>query len=246
MKDKLAILVAIVLGVVATLAIWVHLQRIETSVLAKGRPVEVVIAKTALAPGDKFSPDRCDFAEVPAQFVELTRDAVLKADLRNYVDRVVALPVQAGQLLLTHHFAGAESYAPLELQPGQRAVSVFVDQVTGVGGHLRPRQYVDVLATFDALPLAEAAGLPTARTVVLLQRALVLATGATAGEAGAAYDPGTGYATVTLAVSVKDAELLTFAQQYGKLALVYRDRADTDIESTPSVGMKQILEKLKE
>src|SRR5690606_33098128 len=53
--------------------------------------------------------------------------------------------VTGQRLLLERKAAGLTGVIP----PGKRAVTIAVNDVSGVGGMLKPGDYVDVMATFD-------------------------------------------------------------------------------------------------
>jgi pilus assembly protein CpaB len=126
----------------------------------------------------------------------------------------------------------------LELQPGERAVAVPVDEAVGVGNRVSPGDYVDV---FFSLKQARDARDDT-QARLLLSRLRVLAYGddaiATATDPTAAARGDTPSApaargerpasarTAVLAVPVAEVTSLLLAAQGGKLALTLRHPAD--------------------
>jgi pilus assembly protein CpaB len=60
------------------------------------------------------------------------------------VARRTQLPISTGELLLDEHFQDV-SPVVAAIGPGQRAVAVRVDEVTGAGGFIKPGDNVDVL-----------------------------------------------------------------------------------------------------
>jgi pilus assembly protein CpaB len=113
----------------------------------------------------------------------------------------------------------------------ERAVSIPVDVTSSVTGLVEPNDHVDILGTFT---FPSTKGDPQLDTVTLtiLQNVTVLATGKEtarnlmdAGRTGATK-MAISYSTVTLLVTPKEAEMLVFAMQKGRLTLTLRNPAD--------------------
>src|SRR5690606_36281457 len=99
------------------------------------------------------------------------------------------------------------------IPPDKRAVSVGVNEVIGVAGFVKPGDRVDVLATFDRNFSGQD------MTTTILQDVQVLAT---AQETESDPEKAEVTTTVTLAVSLDEAERLTLAEERGTLRLVLR------------------------
>ena len=110
-------------------------------------------------------------AQVPAgAFVESQPGADLKgALLRNHVG--AGAPIRVENVIP----AGAPDFLAAALQPGMRAISVPVDDVSGNAGLIQPGDFVDVLLTQQIGGSATSPGTFEAETVV--RRARVLAVG---------------------------------------------------------------------
>jgi pilus assembly protein CpaB len=130
---------------------------------------------------------------------------------------------------------GTRGLLPLVIDPGMRAATVRVNDVTAINGFIVPGSRVDVLLTGSVQIAGEVAGgitsgqtdiAPVAshRTRTLLSNVTVLAMGRMM-EGG---DPKTAEAvtTATVLVSPSDAELLTLASSEGTLQLLLRNFAD--------------------
>lgn len=130
---------------------------------------------------------------------------------------------------------GTRGLLPLVIDPGMRAVTVRVNDVTAINGFIVPGSRVDVLITGSVQVPGEVAGggttgqtevVPVAshRTKTMLSNVTVLAMGRMM-EGG---DPKTAeqVSTATLLVTPGDAEMLTLAGSEGTLQLVLRNFAD--------------------
>lgn len=130
---------------------------------------------------------------------------------------------------------GTRGLLPLVIEPGMRAVTVKVNEVTAVGGFMVPGSRVDVLVTADVRAPAEVPGGPNGQTAVqpvaqrhtrtLLQNVTVLALGQVLEYGGDPKPPGS-LTTATLLVLPDQGELLALAAAEGQLHLVLRNFAD--------------------
>ena len=129
---------------------------------------------------------------------------------------------------------GTRGLLPLVIDPGMRATTVRVNDVTAISGFIVPGSRVDVLLTGSVQIAGEVAGgsngqtdvapVSSHRTKTLLSNVTVLAMGRMM-EGG---DPKTAeqVSTATVLVSPTDAELLTLAGSEGTIQLVLRNFAD--------------------
>ncbi|MBR8233526.1 MULTISPECIES: Flp pilus assembly protein CpaB [unclassified Burkholderia] len=164
-------------------------------------------------------------AQVPAgAFVESQPGADLKgALLRSRVD--AGAPIRADNVIP----AGAPDFLAAALQPGMRAISVPVDDVSGNAGLIQPGDFVDVVLTQQIGGSATTPGTFEAETVV--RRARVLAVGSEfqrAKTAASAPDAPVRARTVTLEVAPRTAQVVLVATRLGSLSLALRSFATSD------------------
>ncbi|MBA9896874.1 Flp pilus assembly protein CpaB [Burkholderia cepacia] len=174
-------------------------------------------------------------AQVPAgAFVESQPGADLKgALLRNRVG--AGVPIRVENVIP----AGAPDFLAAALQPGMRAISVPVDDVSGNAGLIQPGDFVDVLLTQQIGGSATSPGTFEAETVV--RRARVLAVGSEFQRAKApasAPDATARARTVTLEVAPRTAQVVLVATRLGSLSLALRSFATSD-RRQPAGGDEQ-------
>jgi pilus assembly protein CpaB len=154
---------------------------------------------------------------------DLPKGAFLKT--ADVLDRAVAVPVSASEVMLSAKLAakGSGDGITALIEPGARAVSVQVNEISGVSGFIQPGTHVDVLFT-RVFSNGDAA------TTTILQNVKVLAYGRQL-DPGAKVDPrDTSRPTVaTLLVSQEQAEKLVLAEQRGRIQLVLRNGLDAEI-----------------
>lgn len=208
-----------------------------------------VVAARAVAAGQKLEAEDLKLIELPTALA----DGIPAAEVAVGRTTLTALAVDAP--LLEQNLVNGLS---LQLEPGQRALSIAVKEPMAAGNHVRPGDFVDVYFTMDGRHGADNATVDT-QTRLLLARSRVLAYGsisvedppptmaqrkkAQAEEAAANQSSGQrrsgGSAdsgrtqqpanTALLAVPLEDVERLTLAEKYGQLTLALRHPDDLSV-----------------
>lgn len=245
MKNRMPIIAAVVLAVVAVIAVRSYVKRAQDRADAQLKGRQVVAAKVDIAKGAEITEGMLGQREVPTQFIP--QQAIAPGDDRRMIiGRKTAVPIRKGTLLLWSDLDVEQPGGLSALVPeGERAYTVDIE--AGVGSELMQlNDRVDILGIFE-LPEEETPRLPTAGPntvcVVLLQNVTVIAIGETIGQA--AIQPsrfGRGGA-ITFSVTLPEAQLLMFASQHGELALALRREGEIEIlarENLPRVTFEEL------
>lgn len=144
------------LAVITGFLFFNYLNRLEQII---GDTVLVVVAAQDIDARTLFTPDLLTMTEIPRKYVH---DSYIfnPVDLQDYV---AITNIQAGQIVQKNMID-----ANAGLQPGFRAVALAADQVSSVGGNVRPGNRVDVVVSFVD---ANDAG----QTLILMKNVEVLA-----------------------------------------------------------------------
>ena len=197
---------------------WVY----KTSAAPQKRDSVAVVAATQDLPIGKRI-QASDLKMINLDRKDLPKGVFLKTV--DVLDRAVAVPVSASEVMLSGKLAAKGSGDGLTalIEPGARAVSVQVNEISGVSGFTQPGTHVDVLFT-RVFSNGDAA------TTTILQNVKVLAYGRQL-DPGAKVDPrDTSRPTVaTLLVTQEQAEKLVLAGQRGRIQLVLRNGLDDEI-----------------
>ena len=150
------------------------------------RPVTVVVAKVAIAPGTQLTSALLDIRSVPAE----AKPSDAYGQTSEVIGKIVAVGRAPGDFI-TGSVLGDQAQAglPQELPPGHVAVAVHVDMASGVAGLLRPGQTVTVIGILSPDALGN---LQTTQSVSVSPISL----GPTAGPT-LAGGPGTGQPAAT-------------------------------------------------
>src|SRR5579884_2678024 len=177
---------------------------------------QIVLAAKPLAPGTTIKATDIKLGKTPT--VAFPKGAYAKPE--EVIDRPVVSPILMDEAVLDGRLAARGSgvgLAPV-IPVGMRAVSVRVNDVAGVAGFVMPGMRVDVLVTGNP-PNAD-----QTMTATCLQNLIVLSAGTVMqpdakGQAMPAP-------TVTLLATPEQAEVLTLANNQGRLQLVLRNGGD--------------------
>jgi pilus assembly protein CpaB len=158
------------------------------------------------------------------------------SNVREVVGRVTASSLAPGELVLKGKLAPKGTIPGITalLSPDKRAMTVRVDEASGVAGFLVPGDRVDVVAIVDKGIYGKD---PISK--ILLQNLKVLGTGQKM-EARPGDKPHV-VPTVTVEVSPAQGERLALATQTGRISLVLRRRGDRKQVETPGVHTAQLL-----
>jgi pilus assembly protein CpaB len=191
---------------------------------------DVVLAAKPLQVGMSVKPTDIKMGKVPA--VAFPKGGFTKAE--EVIDRPVISNVLMDEALLEGRLAARGSglgLAPI-IPVGMRAVTVRVNDVTGIAGFVLPGMRVDILVTGNP-----PSGGGTV-TVTPLQNMLVLSAGTAiqADAKGQAIQA----ATVTLLATPEQAEMLTLANGEGRIQLVLRNGSDQNVEKVRGSEVAQL------
>src|SRR5437870_5334110 len=184
--------------------------------------ITVAAAAHDLAIGKRIQAD--DLKLVTLDRKDLPRGVFVKTS--DVVDRAVAVPIFAGEIVLNAKLAAKGSGDGLTalIEPGMRAVSVQVNEISGVSGFIQPGTHVDVLFT-RTFSNGDAA------TITILQNVRVLAYGRQLDPSAKVDQRDANRPTVaTLLVTQEEAQKVVLAQQRGRIQLVLRNGLDDKVD----------------
>lgn len=239
--NKRALLISLIVGGVGVLLLLLYLSRFEQEA-SGGERIRVLMAVKALEQGTVIAEDAVTVREIPLAYVE---DRMIKAvEKPKVVGLRIGNKVEANQTMMWTDLAiAADERRDLSslVQPGARAVSIRAESGDKSFALLRPGDYVDVIAS---MPTAEG---EKRNAVVLLQKVLALAVGLeTVSDKLAADDKGAERRemVLTLSVSLQEAQLLSLAQERGKLVVALRNPDDqTLIDQIPDMPSSALEDK---
>ena len=221
MRKRKLLLIAAALGLMAAVLTYTFIRTIEdTGDVQEVREVGVMIANTDIPSGTEVTAGMLRLAQV----AETARHPDAARTPNQVIGRITKVPIVRGEQVLDSRLlpAGVRPSLTFVIPSGKRAISVAVNEVVGVAGFVKPGDRVDVLATMDS-PDSD-----SAVTTTVLQNVEVLAIAQDMEERVDKEPKVT--TTVTLAVTLAEAQKHTLAEETGVLRLAERPETAADKE----------------
>lgn len=233
MRNKLILILAILFGLAASFGVYQYLDNLKASYRSSGNYKQVVVPKQTIAPKTQVTNQMVKVKDIP---VELIQPGTVM-ELNEVVGKVTKTelyseePILLNRLHKDNDLAGGLS---LSVPKGYRAITVAVDDVSGVAGLLHPGDHVDIVTTFDYEVEK------TTLSTLILQNISVLAVGQSL-DAVQKGDQKVNTQTVTLSVQPSQGSLLTLASERGSIRLMLRSPKDDGTTNLPSNRVKDLV-----
>src|SRR5689334_5844776 len=243
---KLALLVGALVIAVVTAVMAKNMFAGAGAQQAAAAPVvpvgpKVLVAKKALPVGTIIDADSFAYQPWPkelmqsAYYIEGDKDG----DPKQLLGTVVRYPIAAGQPVTRGSLVGPQDrgFLAAALGPGMRAVTVPVNQTTGVAGFIFPGDHVDMVLTQQVAGGGDGPPLKVSETIVRNVRVLATDQRITDKDENGKTIVRTA-SNVTFEVTPKIAEKIAVAQSLGHLSLSLRSIADNsaDLERAVAAG----------
>ena len=244
MKAKVALIVAIVLGVVAAWGVRSYINKEVTAVKTQLDEYEVVAVKERIIRGEPIGVNQLTSKKLPRNAV--TRDHILWRDGGRLVREKLDRHLEAGEIILWSYVQREVQRVTTVLPPGEVALTLRVDDVSGVAGTLRPGSHVDVYATLSVPRGGAGSGGEVVTRRILANVTVLAVDNRTAATQGSLNPYGRGmqpYSTVTVSATPDEAPLLIFIQAQGQMTLTLRNATDIveGTENPPEVSLQSVL-----
>jgi pilus assembly protein CpaB len=219
----LAILIAVVLALVATVALVVYVNGADRRAIADQEPTYVYVAVETIKAGTSGEDAQNARAIERRAVASASAVAGRVRSLEQLKNRFAAVDIVAGEQLLLRRWVGAEDVAGRRLLPipdDHQALSIGLDVQRQVAGFVTPGDKVSMLITRPQGDRGE-------ETEFLLQNVQVLAVGTTAltnaaAQGGGRVNQGKGsqsVTAVTLAIKEKFVKFVVHAVEQGSIYL---------------------------
>lgn len=242
-KKYLPLIVAGAAGLIAIILINSYIQqRTEEAkkrlILEQQNLSTVVVATQDIPAGTALKESMLKEAKIHKKMLQ-PRAAT---SIDRVIDKITIAPISMDEQVLLNKvtisgFGQERSSLSTKVPPGKRAITIQVDNISSIGGMIKPGDYVDVIAmvpvpgqTPEGKQATQLALLP------LFQNILVLAVGQ---ETGTLISPESRYKKeekkevsplITLSLNPQEANLVAFVQEQSKIRLVLRSPSDSQIQ----------------
>lgn len=221
LSNKGLLIIAVSLSLLTTGLVYSYLMKTSGS-----QPKEtgsVVVAKVDIGAKTRITPEMVQVIKVPVPYLQ----PGVVADSKEVIGTLSKEQIVAGEQITARRLISEGKSAGFTgiIPPDKRAVTVGVNEVTGVAGFVKAGDYVDIVVTFDQNTVGDNVG------HLVLQNILVLASNRET-EGGAVETANSNNskekkdiiktATVTLAVAPEEAAKLALSEDKGKVRLALR------------------------
>ena len=222
-------LLSIFMAIVVGFAVYLFASSLRQDINSNSNDVgQVIVAEADIPANTLITDDMVQIVSLPKQSINLR--AALR--LEQVVGKITKYPLLSQEQVLMPNLIekgkedGSLSYT---LEDGQRAISVAVDDVSGVSGYIVEGDFVDVVAN---VILHDAMGSSYTTSTLIAENILVLKTGVKQLKSTDSISES--YLTVTLCATPEDALKINYAATTGKLSLILRPVLDNKIVSPPN------------
>lgn len=240
-KLKLAALFAAVL---VGLGLYRFLQELKTP--QEAPHTTVVVAAVDI-------PENTQITAEMVTLRSISDDSLLEnyiLDTESVIGMVLTSDIYAGEQITRARLVrlgeddSAKQTLAYALHPGMRAITIFVDQDTGLVNFLKPGNQVDIVANYSHEEIRptlndetqlERVQIPT--TQLLAQNISILAMGTAMGKDGSSE-----YTTVTLEATPQDALNINAVAWWGDLRLLLRSPLDDDMIEIETVNQQTVYD----
>ena len=226
------IVIAVVLGLIAAIGIWQYLNKTQQKVKELTITRAVVVASKQIPAGKKIEDTDLAIKQLPAQAVP--KDYPSSID--SLKGRIVKSTIDTDEVITQGRLVGegAAGGLPVVIPPGQRAITIRVNEVVGVGGFISPGDHVDILSVMKKNE-------DQTFSKTILQNVLVIAVGDKIFDPSIYADPQSKIvAQVTFALSPKDSEKLALASETSQLHLILRPHSEKELATTPGANLEDV------
>ena len=256
------VIFALIAALCAGALLYFYLGNLEAQKEVKVEYDSIVVAAVDIPAFTPITSDMVTFRQVPLGYAH----PLAARTIEEVVGLVTESEIIAGEEMLPSklkQFGETDSGLSYVVPEGMRAVTVAVDEVSGVAGFLQRGDYVDVISytsTSYEMPTADQVQTGTTETtdpaqnavsqsttVIAAQNILVAAIGRSLSSSTSSTEDQSaiGYNSVTLILSPEDAMRVIQGSRSGSLILILRASGDHDTNTEDPVINDSLLIKAK-
>lgn len=223
------LLIALVMASMASAGVYLYLKGTPVAEAQAPETTPVIVANGDLTFGTTLKEEHLRVVEFPKASIPTGTFSVIDSVL----SQTTKVFVVDGEPILASKLSAIGGGLSVRIPPDKRAMSIKVNEVTGVGGFVLPGDRVDILVTID-----NAAGTANAVTRTILQDLEVLASGA---KTETKNNQNVTVQTVTVVVGPDGAEKMALAVDQGSVHLALRNPVDRNLTEASSMDTRTVL-----
>lgn len=239
-------LIAIISALVVAVLIYNFLNKLSEPVVVEVTKIGVVVAAQDILPNKLITAEMLKVSEIPEEAAHLQS----VKNIEDVVDKVTSSKIISGEQILSSKLITPGEATPngtlaYTIEPGMRAITIAVNNITGLSNMIMPENKVDIIGQYkvEALqPNGEEKEIDY--SVMLLENVKVIAVDNSMTEQEKAASE-TAYVTLTLQVTPLQAMEVSMSEVKGQLRAVLRSPLDEGTTSLPALTIEKIVFKNK-
>ena len=239
MRSKRALIISAILALAAVLLIYMAVQKKVGYYSEKYKQLPVVVAAKNIPQNTIIDESMLGIKMVPAPYIEpnaILEDTAKVADKRF----IAAITIKEGEQINEQKLLRPEAKISGYIPKGKRALTIAINEVTGVAGLIRPGDKIDIIGVFKTLE-EKTKVVGNAESITILQNVEVLSIGrnymfesfpsSSKDKSEPAKQGEINFSNITLLLTPREAMDLTLAQELGTLTLTLRSQFDDTQQS---------------
>lgn len=222
-------LLSICMAIVVGFAVYLFASSIKQDIKSQSSDTgQVVVAATDIPANTLITEDMIQIVKLPSQGINFRATT----SLDQVVGKITKYPLLTQEQILSPNLMekGKEDGSlSFTLEDGRRAISVAVDDVSGISGFITKGDFVDIVAN---VIVYDAAGSSHTASTLIAENILVIQTGIK--QLKSTDSVSEGYTTVTLSATPEEALKINYAATTGKLCLILRPILDNKVVNPPN------------
>jgi len=235
MKNKLIFLLALAFGLLAAAGTYKYMEDLKETYQVSGNFARVAVAKQKIVARTVISSEMLTFKEMPVEYV--LPGAIV--DIRDAEGKMARGDIYPGEFILSGKLVGkddADAGLSAKIDPGKRAVSIPVNNVTALHGLINTGDHVDVVVTV-AVPDKQNEEEVIATSTIIQNVPVLAVNKILETRNGINEEP----ETVTLMVQQEQAQQIILALQQGSVQLLLRAPGDDSVIQIPASKLEQLI-----
>ena len=243
------ILLALLLASLAALLTYYYINERIGEVAEKVTPLKVLIAKKNIKRGEILNIDKVLISEIPSAYImpgaiSASTEAGLKEQWQEGTNQLAIVPIAKGEQILPNKLSEILPGFASVIPKGKRIIALEFSSAAAVGGHIKPGNQVDILASFKHQYKGD-----NRTTVVNLAQNIMIA----AVSESTLSNKKNGFKSkqdllgahsninVSLIVTPQQALKINLAQVEGKISLSLRSLGEEEILDLPDQNLGRVL-----
>lgn len=239
-------IIAIISAIIVAVLIYNFLNKLSEPVVVEIAKTEVVLASQDIMPNIPITAEMLKVSEIPEEAAHL--QAV--KNIEDVVGKVSSSQIISGEQILSSKLITPGEATPdgtlaYSIEPGMRAITIAVSNITGLSNMIIPENKVDIIGQYTvSVPQPNGEEKEIDYSVMLLENVNVLAVDSskTKQEKDASE---TAYVTLTLEVTPLQAMEVSMSEAKGQLRAILRSPLDQETTLLPALIIDKVIFKNK-